>query len=105
MRNLILASAAILTFGFGSSSAMAEHNRSYVAPRCAPRATPYQAYRSSPSYSSRYHGYQSPYYRPVPSHSYHPSHQAYRYPSYGYSSYPRSSIGVYGQNFSFRIGF
>ncbi|MBC8350493.1 MAG: hypothetical protein H8E66_00805 [Planctomycetes bacterium] len=96
MRNFILATAAVVALSFASSTAMAEHySQSYYRRSCAPQVTPYHAYRYSPAYSSRYHAYRSPYYRPSQIQS--------RY--YGYPSYSRSNIGVHGRNFSFHIGF
>ena len=89
MRNLILAAAAIVALSFATSTVRADHT--YYRPRCAPYVTPYQAYRYSPTYTSRYRAYHSPYYR---GHSY-----------YGYPGYSSSSFGVHGRNFSLHFGF
>ncbi|MBI2480352.1 MAG: hypothetical protein HYV60_17470 [Planctomycetia bacterium] len=77
---------------------MADHNHhSYYGSGCAPYATPYQAYRYSPAYSGRYHGYRSPYYGAAPI-------SRYGY-GYGYPGYSRSGVGVNGRNFSFYFDF
>jgi hypothetical protein len=101
MKNFILATAAAVALSFAASTAMADHNHhSNYGPRCAPYATPYQAYRYSPSYSNRYYGYgASPYHRgaPIP-----------RYGTVygnGYPGYSNSGIGVNGRNFSLYFGF
>ena len=96
MKSLIIAAVAVAALSFGTTTAMAEHrHHSYHRYGCAPYATPYEAYRYSPSYSNRYYGYRSPYYGHSHVHSY----------RYGYPAYGGSSIGVHGRNFSFHIGF
>ena len=103
MKSFILASAAVVTLSLAASTAMADHNHhSNYRPGCAPYATPYQAYRYSPSYSNRYLGYGgSPYHRGAPI----PRYGNVYGNGYGYPGYSSSGIGVNGRNFSLYFGF
>lgn len=97
MKRLLIAVVAVGAFSLAASTASAEHARAPQRSGCY--APTYRAYTPRYSYAPSYRA-TSPYYQ-----TYRYSNP-YRYQSSPYrSSYYRSSIGVYGPSYSFRIGF